>query len=85
MSEKQTAVQQARQAAIVAGVNAAGDLTASPDRHQALLAAVLHQMQHGEAADFLRGPDVCLDLDAARRDLRWCRDQLAAALRMGGA
>lgn len=43
--------------------------------------AVLHQMSQGEASDLLEGVPNSRTFFDAQKDLRWCRLQLAKALR----
>jgi len=52
------------------------------------LTAVLHQMEHGEASDFIDADADEFaegtqggDENAARRDLQWCREQLRQAIK----
>lgn len=42
------------------------------------LNAVLHQLQHGEASDFLDGTES--DVEASRRDLCWCIAELTSVV-----
>lgn len=44
------------------------------------LRAVLHQLEHGEAADAIDGTGLVITKDA-RADLRWCRHQLRQLLK----
>jgi hypothetical protein len=46
---------------------------------RASLTAVLHQMEHGEASDFIDTDEHLYD--SAQRDLRWCRNEIREALK----
>lgn len=52
-------------------------LIASAPKMRDVLVAVLHQMEHGEAADVVDGEATD---DAARRDLQWCRREIQTVL-----
>jgi hypothetical protein len=51
----------------------------SPDMHR-VLSAVLHQLKHGEASDFIdTGTEH--EFRGSQRDLKWCRQQIDAVLK----
>jgi hypothetical protein len=43
---------------------------------QRVLGAVLHQMEHGEASDFINGEIGNHVFEDSRRDLLWCRNEV---------
>lgn len=64
-------------------------LLAAAPRMLRTLEAVLHQMEHGEASDFLDGENLIINGDTgapefadARRDLMWCRRELQQTLKI---
>lgn len=53
-------------------------LAAAAPRLLAVLQAVLHQLEHGEASDVL---DLGVVNPDTQRDLRWCRDEIKMTLK----
>lgn len=47
-----------------------------------LLGAVLHQLEHGEASDFIDSDYRENVMRSSRNDLRWCRDQIKQAFHL---